>query len=112
MEVAGDGSAYVFVPLKRLAALRPHAETGLPISVDPISNVLPQFKERQAEAETAKPHGTLHDLRKSWCTFMAGIVPMHVLKEWAGHTDIATTARYHARTTEDDAARLRRALSA
>lgn len=112
MEVAGDGSPYIFVPLKRLASSRRYADTGLPISIDPIPNTLPQFKKLQAEAGLAKPHGTVHDLRKSWCTFMAGKVPMHVLREWAGHTDIATTAKYYARTTKDDATRLRRALSA
>ena len=39
----------------------------------------------------AKP---LHTLRKSCITDWAGSYPMHVVKEWAGHADIATTLRY------------------
>ncbi len=111
--VASDRSAYVFLDLKRIDQLRRHiGDRGLPVSVDPVPNVLPQYKAIQAEAGIAKPLGTLHDLRKTWCTRLAATLPLHVLKEFAGHTDIATTAKYYTRTTEADAAKLRRALIA
>ncbi len=38
-------------------------------------------------------------------------VPIHVLKEYAGHADIATTARYDLKTSADDAKKVRAALS-
>lgn len=41
------------------------------------------------------PNCTLHDLRKSYCTNLAGRIPMHVVQEFAGHSDIRTTRRYY-----------------
>ena len=55
--------------------------------------------------------GSPHDLRKTFCTHAAKAISMHVLREYAGHTDIATTARYYCRTDQDDAAKLRAALA-
>lgn len=46
----------------------------------------------------AKP---LHTLRKSCITDWAGTYPLHVVKEWAGHADIATTATYYTQVTPD-----------
>jgi site-specific recombinase XerD len=40
------------------------------------------------------PPGSLHDLRKSYCTNLSGAVPLHVVQELAGHSDIRTTRRY------------------
>ena len=37
---------------------------------------------------------------------------MHTLKEYAGHQGSATTALYYLKTTEDDAAKVRKAWSA
>jgi integrase len=40
------------------------------------------------------PKRTLHNLRKSYCTNRAGALPMHVVQELAGHSDIRTTRRH------------------
>lgn len=37
----------------------------------------------------------LHDLRKSCITDWANHYPIHAVKEWAGHVDIATTQKYY-----------------
>lgn len=37
----------------------------------------------------------MHDLRKSYCTNLAGAVPMHVVQRLAGHSDIRTTEQYY-----------------
>lgn len=43
----------------------------------------------------------LHTLRKSCITDWAAIYPLHVVKEWAGHADIATTETYYTQVTPD-----------
>lgn len=44
----------------------------------------------------------LHTLRKSCITDWAGKHPLHVVKEWAGHADIATTAKYYSKVRDCD----------
>ena len=39
----------------------------------------------------------MHDLRRSFCTFLAGVIPMHVVQELAGHSDIRTTRQYYVK---------------
>jgi len=39
------------------------------------------------------------------------VLPLHVLKDYAGHADIATTAKFYTRTTASDAEKLRLALA-
>jgi len=41
------------------------------------------------------PKCTFHDLRKSFCTNLAGAVPLHVVQELAGHADIRTTRKHY-----------------
>ncbi|MCZ6734803.1 MAG: site-specific integrase, partial [Planctomycetota bacterium] len=69
-------------------------------------------KRRQVKVEgIAWPHGCLHDFRRTWCTWTADVVKMSTLQKWAGHEDIATTAIYYCETTDDEAQRVRKALS-
>jgi len=44
---------------------------------------------------TSVPMCSLHNLRKSYCTNLAGSIPMHVVQELAGHSDIRTTRQYY-----------------
>ena len=44
---------------------------------------------------------SLHTLRKSCCQNWADRLPMNVVKELAGHADIATTAAYYSQVDED-----------
>ena len=113
MRVANGDSAYVFLSLARLRQLEPKiGPRGLRHGVEPVPNTLPAFKAIQHDAGIDDPPGTLHDLRKTWCTRMAKILPMPTLQRYAGHADIATTSKYYTRTTADDAAKVREALRA
>jgi integrase len=44
----------------------------------------------------------LHTLRKSCLTDWAGRFPMHTVKEWAGHSDIATTQKFYLKVSDGD----------
>ncbi len=56
-------------------------------------------------------HGTIHDLRRTYGTRMARVVPMHVLKEYMGHSKITTTQSYYLAAETQDADRARAAHS-
>lgn len=43
------------------------------------------------------PPCSMHDLRRSFCTNLARTMPMHVVQELAGHSDIRTTRRFYVR---------------
>lgn len=74
-------------------------------------NVLPSFCEdnidrdikrlagRSGVVEYGKP---LHTLRKSCLTDWAARFPMHCVKEWAGHANIATTQQFYLQVSESD----------
>lgn len=119
-------SAYVFLDLDRLAALGAKDKAGtLHPRADLVNNLLRDFKAIQGRARALIadrkgvslnqidwPVATLHDLRRTWCTRVAAAVPMHVLKELAGHANISTTATFYLTTTASDAEKVRAALSA
>jgi integrase len=58
------------------------------------------------------PPGSLHDLRKSYCTNLSGAVPLHVVQELAGHSDIRTTRRYYVKMQPEFIAAARAAVEA
>ncbi len=41
------------------------------------------------------PECSTHDLRRSFCTNLARVIPMHVVQELAGHSAIRTTRRHY-----------------
>lgn len=55
--------------------------------------------KRAGVAEYGKP---LHTLRKSCITDWAGQYPMHVVKEWAGHSNISTTQQFYLKVLDCD----------
>lgn len=125
LQLKTGGSAYVFLSLNRLAAIQRHIRDGkLPAKFNLVNNLNRQFGEIQDRARSilakrcqgkvemiAWPYGCLHDLRRTWCTWTADVVKMSTLQKWAGHQDIATTATFYCETTEDEAQRVRKALS-
>lgn len=58
------------------------------------------------------PPGSLHALRKSYCTNLSGAVPLHVVQELAGHSDIRTTRRYYVKMQPEFIAAARAAVEA
>ena len=69
-------------------------------------------KRRGVKVETINwPLGCLHDLRRSYGTWMAEVVPMHVLQKYMGRQDISTTAKFYLGVTDDVADRARSAIA-
>jgi integrase len=56
------------------------------------------------------PRCTFHDLRKSYCTNLAGSVPLHVVQELAGHADIRTTRKHYLQVRQEAVDAARRAV--
>ncbi len=122
-----DGSPYVFLSLDRLAKMSAvmAAKGKLGPNYEPVNNMKARFDLIQTKARTllAKergvpvdevpwPHGTVHDLRRTYGTRMARVVPMHVLKEYMGHAKITTTQEYYLAAETQDADRARAAMEA
>lgn len=125
LQLKTGGSAYVFLSLHRLAAIQRHIRDGkLSAKFDLVNKLSRQFQEIQDLARSALAkrrqikvegitwsHGCLHDIRRTRCTWKADVAKMSTLQKWAGHEDIATTATYYCETTDDEAQRVRTALS-
>lgn len=62
--------------------------------------------------KVAWQRGTLHDLRRTYGTRMARVIPMHVLKEYMGHAKITTTQEHYLAAQTEDADRARAAMNA
>ena len=56
------------------------------------------------------PKCSFHDLRESYCTNLAGAVPLHVVQELAGHADIRTTRKHYLIVRNEQIDVARRAL--
>ncbi len=122
-----DGSPYVFLSLDRLATMAAViADKGrLGPNYEPVNNMKSRLDliQKKAKALLASergvtvddvlwPHGTLHDLRRTYGTRMARVIPMHVLKEYMGHSKITTTQEYYLAAETQDADRAREAMEA
>lgn len=108
-----DGSPYLFVDFERLALINRKMREGLwRDRAETCNNVLRGF---QAIQRRAAKHidcedwaiGNIHDLRRTYGTRLADVVPMHVLQKWMGHSDPSVTARFYLGQTEHHAARAR-----
>ena len=78
---------------------------------DSAKSLLAERKEVEVE-ELDWPRGTIHDLRRTYGTRIARIVPIHVLKEYMGHAKIQTTQEYYLAAEAVDAQATRGALDA
>ena len=96
-----EGIPYIFLSLDRLARIAGFSSSnGNTTPTKVLNNLLRDFKVIQSRAALnaglkSWRVGTLHDLRKSYGTHTAEIVPMHVLQKWMGHKDSSTTVRYY-----------------
>lgn len=95
---AADGQEYVFVNGKG------------PAKGDRVKrqNIWRDFQSIREKA--GLPKCSFHDLRKSYCTTLAGAVPLHVVQELAGHADIRTTRKHYLKVREEQIDLARRAL--
>jgi len=121
LQEEGDESAYIFLSLDRLEKIvAEQAANGLGENYELKNNLANRFRTLQREARKLLAHrrevevknvtwptGSLHDLRRTYGTFMARVVPIHVLKEYMGHSKIDTTQAFYlaAETRDADVAR-------
>jgi len=99
--VAPEGCPYVFVEHERWDYYRRLVETGKWCSGrDLVNNLLRRFKTICRSAGVG-PY-SIHDVRRSCITNWARRLPMHVVKELAGHSDIETTQRYYLSIQPED----------
>ena len=118
LKATSDGSPYCFICLDRLLILETKRQSGiLRERFEVVNNVLRNFKVLQrCAAKTLEAEdwvtGTVHDLRRSYGTRMADVVPMHVLMKWMGHSDISVTAKFYLDVSDQHAETARSAFSA
>jgi len=101
----------VFMEPARWRYYREEAEQGKWRSGrDLVNNLLRRFQTlcRKVEVE---PY-TLHDLRRSCITNWARSVPMHVVQQMAGHSEMRTTRRYYLLVEAEDLERAGQAQEA
>jgi integrase len=97
---AEDGQEYVFVNGRG-----PNAGSRMK-----RQNIWRDFQAIRAKA--GLPKCSYHDLRKSFCTNLAGAVPMHIVQELAGHADIRTTRKHYVQVRDEQIDSARRVLEA
>ncbi len=68
-----------------------------------INNLKRQLDAIQAVAGCC---GTIHDLRRSYGTAMAKLVPLHDLKRLLGHSNFATTEAFYLGESDGIAAKV------
>ena len=96
--VAADGQEYVFV-------------NGKGSAKGARMKRLNTWRDFQAiRKKTGLPKCSFHDLRKSYCTNLAGAVPLHVVQQLAGHSDIRTTRKHYVKVRDEQIDLARRAL--
>ena len=100
---AKEGFPYIFISPKRLEKIRERQEAeNWNSRSDVINNVGRDFGVIRRRAGVAEC--TLHDLRRSATTNWASQLPIHVVQQLAGHSDISTTRKYYLTVRSEDMA--------
>jgi len=99
--MAPEGCPYVFMGETRWAYYRRQVERGRwRAGQDLLNNLLKRF-QRLCYKAASRPY-TLHDLRRTCITNWAGQLPIHVVQQLAGHSDMRTTQRYYLSVQPQD----------
>ena len=102
--LAPESCPYVFMEHGRWELYRQKVVTGRwRPGQDLANNVLRRFKTLCRRAGVG-PY-TLHDLRRSCITNWARALPIHVVQELSGHSDIKTTKQFYLSVQKDDIAK-------
>ncbi len=121
LKAKSGGSEYVFLSLKRLAAIRQYMaehDGQLHPSYKLVNNLLRDLKQIQDDArrhlakqtgddEYAWEERTFHDLRRTFGSDQAPFLAIHELKALMGHSSISTTQMYYLAPSENLAERVR-----
>jgi integrase len=98
---ANEGSPYIFILSERLERIRERQTIGkwTPRS-EIINNLARDFGVIRDRARIAEC--SLHDLRRSAITNWAWHLPIQVVQQLAGHSDISTTRKYYLTVRSED----------
>lgn len=96
-----EGRPYIFVSLKRLGWIIQRRKAGKwnPRS-EVVNNLIRDFNVIRCRAGVGKC--TLHDLRRSAITNWAQKLPIQVVQQLAGHSNITTTRKYYLAVRSED----------
>lgn len=101
---ASEGFPYIFIPPARFARIKARLETGRWNDRKAVINNLTRgFEVIRSRASVSKC--TPHDLRRSAITNWAQELPVQVVQEFAGHSNIATTRKYYLTVRAEDVRR-------
>ena len=107
---AKEGFSYIFISPKRLEKIRERQKVGNWTSrSDVINNLGRDFGVIRRQAGIAEC--SLHDLRRSAITNWAGQLPIQVVQQLAGHSDISTTRKYYLVVRSEDMASANKVLN-
>ena len=98
---SASGSCYVFIKPQRLERIKKRIKMGKWNSKsEVINNLLTNFKRYRRRAGI--PECSIHDLRRSAITNWAQKLPIQVVRQLAGHSDISTTNKYYLVVRPED----------
>ena len=101
--IAPESCPYVFMDRGRWQYYRQQVTDGRWSSrSDLVNNVLRRFKTLCKRAGVGRY--TVHDLRRSCITNWARRLPIHVVQQLAGHSDIKTTQQFYLSVRPEDVA--------
>ena len=124
LKAKSGGSVYAFLSLDRLADVGAFmdAHEGKLLGSYKLANNLTRAWERIQDAAAARlsegrdepyewERRTLHDLRRTFGTMAARLIPAHELRALMGHASILTTQRFYLAVGDDMADRVRSAFT-
>ncbi|MDI6448479.1 tyrosine-type recombinase/integrase [Anaerobaca lacustris] len=101
---APEAFPYIFIPPKRFHRIKERLESGRWNDRKAVINNLTRgFEVIRSKAGVSKC--TPHDLRRSAITNWAQELPVQVVQEFAGHSNIATTRKYYLTVRAEDVER-------
>jgi len=96
-----EGFPYIFISPQRLERIKERIRANKwNDKSEMVNNIWVTFQRLRKRAGILKC--TLHDLRRSAITNWAQYLPIQVVQELAGHSDITTTRKYYLAVRPDD----------
>jgi integrase len=98
---AEEGFPYIFISLERLKRIRARQRIG---TWNPRSQIINNFNRdfRVLRCKAGVDKCVIHDLRRSAITNWAKKLPIQIVQQLAGHSDISTTRKYYLAVRSED----------